>query len=757
MAIIFDETRKLFQLRTNHSCYQIVIGPYGHLLHTHYGRPVQGDMRYLLRCYDRGFSGNPYDAGTDRTYSMDALPQEYPGYGNGDFRNPALIIRNGDGSYSVDLRYEGHEIIEGKYTLPGLPAAYADGQSGSGAASEAVSGLSGKEVMTLKLQLKDSASGVRVSLLYGVFEQKDIITRAVCITNQGSEPVQIEKAASCTLDFLTGDYDVIHFHGRHGMERQPERIPLGHGSQVYGSRRGTSSHQQNPFLILAEQGVQEDSGECYGCMLLYSGNFKAEAEMDQYHQSRLIMGLSDEMFSWNLQPGEEFYTPEAAMCFSAEGFHGLSKAFHQFIRTNVCRGNYRDVPRPVLINNWEATYFQFTGEKIIAIAKQAAELGVEMLVLDDGWFGKRDDDYSGLGDWYVNEEKLGMSLSQVAEQIRSLGMKFGLWIEPEMVSEDSDLYREHPDWAFCIPGRKPVRARHQLVLDFSRPEVVEHIFQQIAEVIDAVGVDYIKMDMNRHLTDIYSVGEKVQNQGVILHKYVLGVYKFLEKLLNRYPQLLIEGCSGGGGRFDAGMLYYTPQIWCSDNTDAIERIKIQYGTSFGYPVSTVGSHVSAVPNHQTGRTTELQTRAVVAMAGSFGYELDLNLITEEEKQLVRQQIVDFKRFWKLIHQGEYYRLTNPMEESEYAAWEFVDVDGAEALLNIVTLNTQCNPAMECVRLKGLQEDGRYRVETVRQGGTSGEDRLEDMICFGSDLMYAGLPIPRLGNEHRGWQVYLQRL
>lgn len=754
MAIVYDADRKIFQLTTARSGYQIAIGSYGHLLHTHYGRKVQGDLRYLLRCYDRGFSGNPYDTGKDRTYSMDALPQEYPGYGNGDFRNPALIVRNTDGSYSVDLRYEGYEIEEGKYAIPGLPASYSD-QKAERAGDSVFSACSlGPSVMTLKIYLRDQTSNIRVTLLYGVFEKMDIITRATSITNQGSGSIQIEKAASAALDFLTGDFEVMHFSGRHGMERQPERIPLGYGSQVYGSRRGTSSHQQNPFLILTDSKAQEDCGECYGCMLLYSGNFKAEAERDQYRQSRLVMGLSDEMFSWDLQPGEEFYTPEAALCFSEEGFHGLSRAYHQFIRTHVCRGSYRDVPRPVLINNWEATYFQFTGEKIIAIAEQAAQLGVEMLVMDDGWFGKREDDYSGLGDWYVNQEKLGMSLSQVAKEIRNLGMKFGLWIEPEMVSEDSDLYREHPDWVFSIPGRKPVRARHQLVLDFSRTEVVEHIFRQISKVIDAAGVEYIKMDMNRHITDIYSVGAQVQNQGKILHKYVLGVYDFLDKMLKRYPHMLIEGCSGGGGRFDAGMLYYTPQIWCSDNTDAIERIKIQYGTSFGYPVSSVGAHVSAVPNHQTGRITDFQTRGAVAMAGSFGYELDLNLIAEEEKRLVRQQIQDFKRFWKLIHQGEYYRLTNPMEQGDYAAWEFAGDDGAEALVNVVTLNTQCNPAMEYVRLKGLHEERRYHVETVLWGGPP-EERMKDMICYGSDLMYGGLPVPRLGNEYRAWQVYVQ--
>ena len=529
------------------------VGNYGQLLHLYYGKRLTGDMRYLLTYYDRGFSGNPYEAECDKTYSMDALPQEYPCFGNGDFRSPATYDE-------------------------------------TGAESE-----------TLKVYLEDAPGGVRVTLLYGVFAEIDIITRAVQITNYGTEAVHVEKAASAALDFMTGEFDVIHFHGRHGMERIFERTPVEHANQVFGSRRGASGHQQNPFVMLSGKQTGEDAGECYGCMLLYSGNFKAEA----------------------------------VLSYSANGFSALSWNLHRLIRSHICRSAYCDTKRPVLINNWEATYFDFTGEKIIEIAKHAAELGVEMLVLDDGWFGKRDDDLAGLGDWTVNEKKLGMPLSQVAEKIRALGMKFGIWIEPEMVCEDSDLYREHPDWAFTIPGRKPVRARYQLVLDYSRKEVVDGIFTQIAKVLDETKADYVKMDMNRHLTDVWSKTEGEQNQGAILHRYMLGVYDFLERLHERYPALLIEGCSGGGGRFDAGMLYYTPQIWCSDNTDAIERVKIQYGTSFAYPSCTVGSHVSAVPNHQTGRTTELATRAAVAMAGSFGYELDLNLLTEEEKEQVR--------------------------------------------------------------------------------------------------------------------------
>ena len=683
MAIIIDQEQKLITLHTKNTTYQMGVGNYGQLLHLYYGKRLTGDMRYLLTYYDRGFSGNPYEAECDKTYSMDALPQEYPCFGNGDFRSPA---------------------------------AYDE----TGAESE-----------TLKAYLEDAPGGVRVTLLYGVFAELDIITRAVQITNCGTEAVHVEKAASAALDFMTGEFDVIHFHGRHGMERIFERTPVEHANQVFGSRRGASGHQQNPFVMLSGKQTGEDAGECYGCMLLYSGNFKAEA----------------------------------VLSYSANGFSALSWNLHRLIRSHICRSAYRDTKRPVLINNWEATYFDFTGEKIIEIAKQAAELGVEMLVLDDGWFGKRDDDLAGLGDWTVNEKKLGMPLSQVAEKIRALGMKFGIWIEPEMVCEDSDLYREHPDWAFTIPGRKPVRARYQLVLDYSRKEVVDGIFTQIAKVLDETKADYVKMDMNRHLTDVWSKTAGEQNQGAILHRYMLGVYDFLERLHERYPALLIEGCSGGGGRFDAGMLYYTPQIWCSDNTDAIERVKIQYGTSFAYPSCTVGSHVSAVPNHQTGRTTELATRAAVAMAGSFGYELDLNLLTEEEKEQVRAQIKNYHRFEMLIRQGRYYRLTDVWQKKEYAAWEYCRPDGSEALVTVVTLDTQCNPATEYVKLRGLGEDKKYRVEVVgmQTGGENGQringtpNSVEPEYYTGAQLVHAGLPVPRLGNEYKSWQVYVKEV
>ena len=730
MAIIIEKEKKLITLHTRNTTYQMMIGKLGHLLHLYYGKRLEGDMSYLLTYYDRGFSGNPYDAEADRTYSMDALPQEYACYGNGDFRSTALRIKNGDGTYSVDLRYVSCEIKKGKYRLPQLPATYVESE---------------EEAETLEVILEDCHSGCQVTLYYGVLEELDVITRAARIENKGGQTFYIEKAASVCLDFMEGQYDFIHFHGRHGMERLFERCSLAHNDQTIGSIRGTSSHQHNPFFMVAEPSATEEHGNCYGFSLLYSGNFKGEAALDQYEQTRILLGLSDEMFSYELRSGEAFYTPEVALSFSGNGMTTLSQNYHQLIRKHICRGNYKEKRRPILINNWEATYFDFTGEKLIQIAKQAAELGVEMLVLDDGWFGKRDDDFSGLGDWFVNEEKMGGKLIETVSQIREMGMKFGIWIEPEMVSEDSELYRKHPDWAFTIPGRKPVRARHQLVLDFSRREVVDGILEQLFKVLDEVRPDYVKMDMNRHLTDIYSLGAAYQNQGMIMHKYVLGVYDFLERLQARYPEMLIEGCSGGGGRFDAGMLYYTPQIWCSDNTDAIERTKIQYGTSFGYPISTVGSHVSAVPNHQTGRTTPIETRAVVAMSGSFGYELDLNLITPEEKEAVKVQIERFKKDWPLIHNGRYYRLNSPFKQHYFTAWGYVSEEKDKALVSVVTLDTQCNPATYYVKLKGLDLETSYKVEETGS------------IYSGAALMYAGLPIPRMKDEYESWQVHLTQV
>lgn len=725
MAIHFQEEKKIFSLHTDKTTYQFQADPYGFLLHLYYGKRIEGEMDYLLIFADRGFSGNPYDTGKDRTYSMDALPQEFPCMGNGDYRSSALVICNADGSWSCDLRYKGYCIKEGKYGLEGLPAVYADED----------------QAQTLEIYLEDAVTKVEATLFYGVLPKYDIITRSVKIHNAGVGKLYIEKAASANLDFLYGDYDLITFYGRHAMERNFQRTPVAHGAQAIGSRRGASSHQYNPSMILADKNSTEDYGNCYGMVFAYSGSFVGEAEKDQFNQTRAMIGMGGEMFRYPLNPGEEFTVPETVLTFSASGFHRLSQNYHKCFRRHLARGKFKEAARPILVNSWEAAYFDFTGDTIVKLAKDAADLGIDMVVLDDGWFGKRESDNCGLGDWYVNEEKLGCSMGELAKRVNEVGVKFGLWIEPEMVSEDSDLYRSHPDWIFKVPGRNPVRARNQLVLDFSRKEVRDNVFEQICAVLDSANIEYVKWDMNRSLSDVYSAVSS--DQGRVLHDYVLGVYDFLNRLGRRYPNMLIEGCSGGGGRFDAGMLYYAPQIWCSDNTDAIDRTLIQYGTSFIYPISSIGSHVSAVPNHQTGRTVSLNTRGIVAMAGTFGYELKLDTLTSEEREEVRRQVKNYRAFGDLIQNGNYFRLSNPQED-ETAAWAFVSEDREEVLVQAVMLAVHGNMTVNYVKLKGLDEDGVY-VDTDSQAAYSG-----------GALMEAGYPLPVESGEYLSYQIHLKK-
>ena len=723
MGIIYCEKDRIFTLQTKNTTYQMQVDRYGFLLHLYYGKKTDGCMDYLLTYYDRGFSGNPYDAGEDRTYSMDTLPQEFPCYGNGDFRSTAFAVENADGSMSCDLRYKSHKIFEGKYNLEGLPAVYA----------------SEEEAQTLEILMEDPVTGVKVVLLYGVLPAQDIITRSVSVKNESSGKIYLNKIESASLDFLYGDYELLTFYGRHAMERNVQRVPVVHGTQKIGSVRGTSSHQYNPMMILAEKETTEDKGNCYAMSFVYSGCFQGEVLKDQLNQTRMMLGLQEEAFRYPLETGEMFQAPEVILSYSSEGMNRLSQNLHHCIRQHICRGKYKEEIRPILINSWEAAYFDFTGDTIYELAKAAKEVNIDMLVMDDGWFGKRDDDNSGLGDWFVNEKKLGGTLGNLIKRINDLGVKFGIWIEPEMVSEDSDLYRKHPDWALTVPGRNPVRSRNQLVLDFSRKEVVDEIYDQICKVLDQGNIEYVKWDMNRSLMDVYSATTK--DQGRVLHDYVLGLYDFLERLVQRYPNLLIEGCSGGGGRFDAGMMYYTPQIWCSDNTDAIDRLRIQYGTSFGYPVSVVGSHVSAVPNHQTGRKTPLHTRGVVAMSGTFGYELNLMKLSEEEKQEIREQIEEYKSYAPIIQNGLYYRLSNPTTE-EICAWEFVHTDEKEqskVLLNIVMQVIHGNMTVNYVKLQGLEETAVYREEKSGKRYT------------GAALMYGGMPLPIEPGEYQAYQ------
>ena len=725
MWIHFQEDQRIFTIQTKHTTYQFMADAHGFLLHLYYGEKTDGNMDYLLTYMDRGFSGNPGDAGTDRTYSLDALPQEYPFMGTGDYRSSALVVRTEDQTYGCDLRYLGYKIRDGKYGLEGLPAVYA------GSA----------QAQTLEIDLEDRVLGLKVKLLYGVLPEYDVITRSVRLYNGGGQRFYIEKASSAVLDFLYGDYDLITFYGRHAMERNVSKTPVGHGRISVGSRRGASSHQYNPAMILADRGTDEDHGLCYGLAFVYSGSFQGEALKDQYDQTRVIMGLPGEQWCYPLDAGETLTVPETVMSCSTKGLGTLSRQFHHCFRRHLCRGKYALTPRPVLVNSWEAAYFNFTGETILKLAEEAASLGMDMVVLDDGWFGQRNDDNSGLGDWTVNEKKLGCTLGTLAEKVNALGLKFGLWIEPEMISEDSQLYREHPDWAMTIPGRQPVRGRNQLVLDFSREDVRDYVFRQICHVLGYAHVEYVKWDMNRSLFDVYSRGSK--DQGRVAYDYMLGVYDFLEKFTSRYPDILVEGCSGGGGRFDAGMLYYTPQIWCSDNTDAVDRTRIQYGTSFFYPVSCVGAHVSAVPNHQTGRSVSMETRAVVAMAGTFGYELDLTALTREEKEQVRRHIREYREFYPVIADGDYYRLSDPFSDSA-ALWEFVSQNQEEVLLCGIALEVHGNMPSSYVRLKGLDPDGIYQdMDTGKR-------------YSGGALMRAGFPLPVRTGDYPSWRIHFTK-
>lgn len=729
MAVRFDEKKNLFTLQTLDSTYQMKVDDHGVLLHTYYGAAAdETDFSYLIGPEDRGFSGQPGDEKKNRTYSMDYYPLEYPVQGNGDFRVKALKAGFEGEVPALDLRFVSYEQGKGKYSLPGLPALFE---------AEA------EEAETLKITLKDWVEEIYVTLFYGIFEKKNIITRAASIENRSGKNVVLKRTLSLGLDFLEGDMDLIHFYGKHAGERQFERRNLPHGITEISSSRGTSSHHHNPFVILCDRDTTEDFGNAYGISFIYSGGFRIQMEKDQVDGIRLVCGIDDEEFLWKLAPGESFVTPEAALSYSENGLTALSDQFQKAYHANLIRSPWKDKKRPTLVNNWEATYFGFDAEKLLKIAGEAADLGLDMLVLDDGWFGKRDDDNSGLGDWFVNEKKLGCTMKELVDRVNALGLKFGIWLEPEMVSEDSELYRMHPDWVLQIPGREPNRSRNQLVLDLSRKEVREYMKKFINDTLSCANISYVKWDMNRSVDNVYSAADPTLSQGAVRHKYVLGLYEVMEDMLTRHPDLLLEGCSGGGGRFDAGMLYYAPQIWCSDNTDAIERLRIHYGTSFGYPMSSVSAHVSVCPNHQNGRVTPFKTRGICAMQGSFGYELDLSKLSEEDKAEARRQITVYNENWELFQSGSYYRLNSPMENHDYTAWSYVSKDQRKASLSVIYTDLHGNPKPVRVKLKGLKKDASYDVD-----GT---------VYTGAALMRGGLLIPKPACNYDSYMVCIREI
>lgn len=696
----FDEEKKQFMLHTDHTTYGMEIYD-GCLAHVYWGPRInQLPALDLLYPYEFGSGFSAKDLPEKRLYSTDLLPQEYPTFGSADMRHPALHARYSDGSTVTRLRYASHRIYHGKPLLQGLPASYGDGA----------------ECETLEITLTDKISGIAVDLQYTVFPSLDVLTRSARIRNMGERCFTLERVLSFSMDISDSRYQLIHLPGAWARERHAVRSELTQGSILLESNRGASSHSENPCMALVRPETTETTGEALGFCMVYSGNFIAEAAVEKFGSLRAQMGINPFNFSWTLNPGETFQTPEALMVYSDQGLGEMSRRFHRIIRKHLCRGPYRDTARPVLLNNWEATYFDFNEQKILDIAAYASKVGADLMVLDDGWFGERNNDNCSLGDWVVNCDKLPNGLGGLAERVNGLGLKFGLWFEPEMVSPDSDLYREHPDWCIHTPGRNRTEGRNQLILDLSRDEVCEYIVETVSNVLGSANISYVKWDMNRNMTEVF-----IPDQA---HKYMLGLYRVLETLTSRFPNVLFEGCSGGGGRFDAGMLYYTPQIWTSDDTDGVERISIQEGTSLFYPISTMGAHVSAVPNHQTGRITPLPFRGAIASMGRYGIEMDLAKLSEEEQDEIRRQIAFYKQYEHVIHHGNLYRLE--AADGKRAAYQIISEDKKTVLVFDFCIACTPNSAPERIHLQGLMEAKDYMDETGR-------------LFSGATLMYVGIP------------------
>lgn len=712
MSIIYHEGTKTFHLYNDTVSYIMMVLRNGQLGQLYYGKRIRDkeDFTYLLEQKQRAMASYIYEG--DRTFSMEHIKQELPVYGATDYRQPAVEILQENGSRLSDFTYVSHEIQKGKPKLAGLPATYVEQE---------------EEADTLTVYLKDAVTDICAKLLYTIYGKGGILTRSVCYENEGSRPVHLTRAMSLSLDLPDCDYEWLQLSGAWARERHVKVRRLEQGIQSIGSMRGNSSHQQNPFLVLKRPDATERQGEVIGFSLIYSGNFLIQAEVDTHNVTRVLMGIHPDCFDWKLDKGESFQTPEAVFVYSDQGLNGMSQTFHKLYQKRLARGYWRDRARPILINNWEATYFDFTEDRLVEIAVKARECGVELFVLDDGWFGARSNDCAGLGDWTANRERLKNGISGLSERIEELGMKFGLWFEPEMVNKDSDLYRAHPDWILQTPERNISHGRNQYVLDFSRKEVGDCIYEMMAKILRESKVSYIKWDMNRSITECYSAALPADRQGEVFHRYILGVYDLYERLTSEFPNILFESCASGGGRFDAGMLYYAPQCWASDDSDAIERLKIQYGTSMCYPISSIGSHVSVAPNHQVFRGTPLHTRANVAYFGTFGYELDLNKLSEVEIAEVQEQIAFMKEYREVIQFGTFYRLRSPFEGNE-TIWQVVSEDKKTSIVGWYRTLNQVNGIYDRVRLEGLEPE--YLYENIYHSTRN----------YGDELMHLGLII-----------------
>ena len=714
MAIIYNEKKRTFSLHTAKTTYQLKIGNLNYVKHLYYGATIQDeDLIYLVRRYDRGFSGNPYESLKERTFSLDAQPQEFTTQQQGDFRINSIEVQNADGSFSFNGRYRSHKMYKGAFTLNGLPTAIA---------------TENDTVDTLELVIEDSVTKIQVTLLYSVFEEADIIMRAARVHNGGEGEISLKRIMSVNMDYMNGrNLDLVSLPGRYGQERQVERQPLTHHVHKIRSGRGISSHQQNPFIALVDRTANEEYGSCYGFSLMYSGSFIAEVELDQYDQARLVMGINDRLFSYVVGPGEDFDTPAVLMTYTHKGLTKMSHNYHNFFRNNLNRSKFvKDVKRPILINTWEAAFFDFDDEKLVEIAKAARDMGVEMIVMDDG----------------LNEKKIKCGLPKLVSQINDLGMKFGIWFEPEMVSEDSDLFRAHPDWAMEIPGRRAVRSRNQLVLDVSRREVQDYLIRSINGILDSANIYYVKWDINRAITDLWSNVLPADRQGEISHRYVLGLYRVMDGIIKTHPDIMFEGCAGGGGRFDSAMLTYFVQYWSSDNTKPLDNLKLHYGSSFVYPVCTMGAHVSTA-----SPMVPIETKAAIAMCGTFGYELDATKLSKEEIEKCRKMSGYYHKFYDLNFFGDYYRLTDPFEPVNLVAWECVAKDKKEALLTVVTVHLTVNGPQEYIKCKGLLPNRKYRI--------TGDGN--EWTATGMALMHAGVPVPREIPEFTAFLYHLEAI
>ena len=721
MGIQFFEEERIFKLDTPKSSYMIgIVDEENFVGHVYYGKKCRDHkMGYLMRTGEAPFV--PSKNERDRLSFLDAFPFEYSTHGLGDYRESCIQVKSQGGHSVVELGYESHKIYNGKPKLAGLPATF-------GAENEC---------STLELVCRDKVLNLKVILYYSVFEDTDVVTRSVKVINEGNEVIYLTKVLSACLDMDNQDFELLTMHGSWARERKVQYRKIGCGQQGVASLRGESSHQDHPFIALKAGDATQEMGNVYGMHFVYSGNFFAQAELNQFDCVRAVMGINPKDFCWKLEPGAEFQAPEVVMTYSSEGLDGMTTALHTLYRKHLIRSEYKDKKRPVLINNWEATYFDFNTEKLLQIAKQASELGIEMLVMDDGWFGHRNDDNTSLGDWNVNEDKINGGLKYLVDEVNKLGMKFGIWFEPEMISPDSDLYKAHPDWAIAVPGRTPGRARNQFVLDLTREDVREHTYESIAKILRSANIEYVKWDMNRPLSDIGSAELPADRQGELFHRYVLGVYELQERMMAEFPHLLLENCSGGGARFDPGMLYYSPQIWCSDDTDAIERLYIQEGTAMIYPLSTMGAHVSDCPNHTVGRNTPFETRGYVALAGTFGYELDVTKIPEEDRNSIPDQIQMYHKYNDLVREGNYYRIASYAQNREYDCYMVVSQDQEEALVTFVQVLMRPNCKSRKIKLKGLIADADYVLEET------------GAVYAGDTLMNAGVLIENPWGDFKG--------